>query len=289
MANGVLNIDKPMDMTSHDLVNIVRKVLKTRSVGHTGTLDPNATGVMNIVVGRYTKLIPYLNCETKSYTAGFEFGLFSDTLDIWGDVQSTAEKKNIEKYQLDNAIKEFIGEITQLPPMYSAVKINGKKLYEYAREGLEVERQPRKAYIHSIKLIDYENGRGTIEVACSKGTYIRTLIDDIAVSLDTRAIMTSLVRTKNENIRLDECISIDDLRQSNFEMSDEALLKMLPANGIIEVDEKALKLIKNGMKIDLISYKKQNSSNGEYAILFNGILEGIAREFDGKILFQKMF
>jgi tRNA pseudouridine55 synthase len=287
LIDGVINILKPENMTSHDLVNIVRKALKTRAVGHTGTLDPNATGVMNILVGRYTKLLPYIDAPKKEYIAGLSFGYSSDTLDIWGNVIEH-DKIELNRLKLISVLNNFLGVQDQVPPMYSAIKINGKKLYEYAREGIEVVREPRKINIHEIELIKLKEDEAIIRVVCSKGTYIRSLIDDIGKSYGTFAIMNSLIRTENENINKNNCINIDTLKdQGSKLLLNPAIL--LPNNGVVEIDERTYKMVKNGIKCKLNDFIKRESDNDFYNIVYNNDFCGIAQTNNGIIEFSKMF
>lgn len=182
--DGVLIINKPKGFTSHDVVNVLRKVLNTRKIGHTGTLDPNATGVLPILVGTATKISKYLVEHDKTYIATIKLGEKTDTGDSEGNV--IEKNQNIPKLsyeQLEEVLKTFIGKQKQIPPIYSAIKVNGKKAYEYARHGQAVELEPRDIEIYSINLLNLEEHEITFEVSCSKGTYIRVLCEDIAIKI----------------------------------------------------------------------------------------------------------
>ena len=212
--NGVILIHKEKDYTSFDVVAVVRKLLGQKKVGHTGTLDPNATGVLPVLLGTATKAQDVIPCHDKKYTACFRLGIATDTLDIWGTV---AEEKpsDVTKEQLENALCDFRGAIEQLPPMYSAVSVNGKRLYQYAREGKEVERCPRRVTVYSLELVSFDEGSqtGTLDVFCSNGTYIRTLIDDLARALGTVGVMTDLERYEACGFRLEDAITLGELKQ----------------------------------------------------------------------------
>ncbi len=212
--NGVINICKSKGMTSHDVVAAVRKILKTRKVGHTGTLDPDATGVLPICVGRATKTADMLTAADKQYIAEVTLGSRTDTMDSSGTVLETADI-DVNKERILETIKLFEGDIEQIPPMYSAIKVGGKKLYEFAREGIEVEVKPRKIRIDNISLLEYfeDKGKFTIKVDCSKGTYIRSLCDDIGRKLGCFAHMSALERTKSGRFSIDDTYTLDEVRR----------------------------------------------------------------------------
>ena len=211
--NGVIVINKPKGFTSFDVVAVVRKTLHTKKVGHCGTLDPNATGVLPILVGNATKAQDIIPNHDKTYIASFKFGLVSDTLDIWGEV-TEHKKSEVTETKLREAMKDFVGDIMQTPPMYSAVQKDGVRLYELARKGIEVERTARKITIYSLELTDFDEKTqsGTFLVSCSKGTYIRQLISDIASSLSQTAVMTDLVRTSACGFDINNALELDDFK-----------------------------------------------------------------------------
>ncbi len=213
--DGIINIYKPKGMTSHDVVNRVRRIAGTKKVGHTGTLDPDAEGVLPICINRGTKVADMLTASRKRYTAEFVLGITTDTLDIGGNV--TAERAvNVSKNQIIEAIKSFEGEIEQVPPMYSAIKVGGRKLCDLARKGVEVERKARKVEIYEINILDVKKNSFTIDVKCSKGTYIRTLGSDIGEKLGCGAVMTSLVRTQSSIFEIANSVKLDDLTPENY-------------------------------------------------------------------------
>ena len=281
--DGVIVIDKEKDYTSRDVVNIVGKHFKTKKVGHTGTLDPLATGVLVICIGQATKLVELLTNHDKEYIADITFGIETDTLDITGTVLKE-ENTNFSKEELEKVLKEYQKEYDQTVPMYSAIKINGKKLYEYAREKEKIELPSRKVKIYKIDLLKCEqiNNKTHIQIKCnvSKGTYIRSLIRDIALSLNTVAIMTDLRRTKVGEFTLKDSILLEDLENNDKIYSIEQILKNYPT---IEVDNNLEFKIKNGCKIP-------NTYNQEYIIFKNKEkVLGLYKNEDGILKPYKMF
>ncbi len=231
--NGILLLDKPVDFTSFDVCAVVRGMLRTKKVGHSGTLDPMATGVLPVLVGSATRALDLIPSHDKTYEAGFRLGLTTDTLDITGKVLKEC-KAEVDEQRLLTVIERFQGEIMQVPPMYSAVSVGGKKLYDLARQGVEVERQARPVTIYSISLNEYQpdTAAGVITVSCSKGTYIRTLIDDIGHELGCGAVLTSLRRTEASGITIDRCMTLAEAQ----EWKNQGVLesKLLPVDAIFE-------------------------------------------------------
>jgi tRNA pseudouridine55 synthase len=221
--DGVLIIDKPAGMTSHDVVNRVRRTLKTKRVGHTGTLDPFATGVLVLLIGKATRLAQFADRAAKEYLADIRFGFATDTGDLTGKPLSEEEKVDISRADLENALTKFRGEIEQIPPMYSAKKVGGKKLYEIARKGEEIEREPAKVTIHELKLLDENLSSAVpvtrIRVVCSAGTYIRTLAEGIGKELGIGAHLTALRRSAAGEFRLDDAVSLENLEAATDVMS----------------------------------------------------------------------
>ena len=211
---GFLNVYKPKGKTSHDVVAILRRVAKIKQIGHTGTLDPIATGVLVVCVGRATKLVSKLTAEEKIYEAGVLFGEKYDTGDITGKLIKN-DSVVITEDDFRTACQQFVGDIDQIPPMYSAKKVNGKKLYEYAREGIEVEREPERIHIYSIELLGFDFPHAQIRVHCSKGTYIRTLIEDISEAAGTVGTMESLRRTKNGDFSIEDAVTFEQLEAAD--------------------------------------------------------------------------
>lgn len=247
--NGVVVIDKPKGVTSHDVVGMLRKRFNTRRVGHTGTLDPIATGVLPVCIGSATKASDMLSAADKRYSAVMELGKRSDTLDAEGDI---LEKNpvNVTENEIRAVISEFVGEQEQLPPMYSAIKQNGKKLYELAREGIETVREKRHIRIYSINPIRIDIPYVTIDVHCSKGTYIRSLCDDIGARLGCGAVMTELRRTETAGFSIEEAYTIEKL-DSLPDMAaavkpTDMLFSELPE---IRLNEKQERSIVNGVRM----------------------------------------
>ena len=243
----IININKPTNYTSRDIVNIVGKTLNTKKCGHTGTLDPIASGVLIVCTGEDTKLVELLTSSYKEYIATFKLGIETDTFDIMGKVTKTSNKV-VDKEELINTINSFKKTYLQMPPIYSAIKIKGKKLYEYARSGEEVEIPPREVTIKEISLLDFKDNEVKIKTLVSKGTYIRSLIKDIGDVLGTYATMTSLIRTKQGFFSLEDSISLEDLKTNKFKYYTKE--EILPFKKVT-LDEELLFKVKNGNKISL--------------------------------------
>ena len=212
--DGIFCLDKPAGMTSFACCAAMRRLLKEKKVGHAGTLDPMATGVLPILVGRAAKALELLPTQEKRYTAGVRFGLTSDTLDIWGQCSPTGAPFP-SRAEVEEALPVFRGEILQIPPMMSALKRDGVRLYDLARQGIEVERAPRPVNIKALGILAYDEPAGllTLDVACSKGTYIRTLCDDLGRTLGCGAVMASLRRTMAAGYSLDACVSLEEAQR----------------------------------------------------------------------------
>ena len=208
---GFLNVYKPQGKTSHDIVAILRRVTKIKQIGHTGTLDPFAEGVLPICIGKATRLIEYLE-DDKAYVGTIQFGKSTTTYDIEGEGINCSDKK-ITKEEIENALKQFRGEIEQLPPIYSAIKVKGKKLYEYARQGEEIEIKPRKVNIYKLDIVNfnYENQTLELYIECSKGTYIRSIANDLGEALGCFGHLIKLVRTKAGKFEVKEAIHLNKL------------------------------------------------------------------------------
>lgn len=247
--NGVVIVDKPAGITSHDVVSRLRRIYKTRRVGHTGTLDPMATGVLPVCIGSATKAADMLVSSIKRYSAELMLGKRTDTLDIEGAVIEECPVE-VSAEDIRNAILSFVGEQEQLPPMYSAIKQNGKKLYELARMGVETERDKRRIIIHSIEIQSIDIPYVKIDVRCSKGTYIRSLCDDIGRKLGCGAVMTALRRTETAGFTAEEARAIDELEamENAFDavIPTDRLFDKLPR---IDLNEKQEKSIKNGVRM----------------------------------------
>lgn len=248
--DGVIIINKQKNFTSHDVVNVIRKKLNIKKVGHTGTLDPNATGVLPILVGKATKISKYLIEHDKTYIATIKLGEKTDTGDNEGQViEEKLVPTDLKKEDINNVLQIFLGKQKQVPPMYSAIKINGKKLYEYAREGKEVKLEAREIEIYKIQLLEYKNSKIKFEVECSKGTYIRTLCEDIAKKLGTVGYMEELQRTKVNNFKIGDSVLLDDITLENVEENLIKIEEVFKEKDRIELDNKKLELFLNGVKL----------------------------------------
>ena len=259
--DGIIVINKEKEYTSHDVVAKLKKKLNISKVGHTGTLDPNATGVLPILIGKGTKFSKYLINHDKIYEVELELGKKTDTADIEGKV---IEEKNVdEKYIKENllqVLESFVGKQEQIPPMYSAIKKDGKKLYEYARAGEKVEIEPRKIEIYKIDLNKYDKNIISFVVSCSKGTYIRSLCEDIAEKLNTLGYMKNLKRLQVGEFNIKDAVYIDDIDLKNvndYLITLEEILRGIPC---INLDEKKLKLFLNGVQLT------DNNIDGLYKI-----------------------
>ncbi len=270
--NGILVINKPKNCTSRDVVNLICKKFGTRKVGHTGTLDPMATGVLVVLIGKYTNLVEVITAYNKTYEAEVTLGTLTNTLDSTGDVLKE-ENVSFKKEQIIEALNKMIKTYEQTVPIYSAVKINGKKLYEYARNNEEIKLPKREVTIKSLKLIsDIKEHNGKIifkiRTEVSKGTYIRALVADIAQELGTIGIMSSLIRTRQGNIKIEDSYNIEDIEKDNYEFYD--LNKCFDDIYQVELDDELYNKIKNGVQIpntynhDIVLFKYKNSNVALY-------------------------
>ncbi len=214
--SGLILVNKPVGITSFKLVHIIRKKLKVKKAGHCGTLDPLASGLMIILVGKYTKLQDKFMKQDKVYHAAIKLGMKTDSGDLDGKIISQSDFSHVTKELIEQTCKSFTGKIQQVPPMYSALKVNGQKLYELARKGITVERKPREITIYSIDLTDYQKDSFSIRVKCSSGTYIRTLAEDIGTKLKTDTVLTNLVREEIGNYKLTDAINVDNIKENDY-------------------------------------------------------------------------
>ncbi len=269
--NGIILVNKPENFTSFDVCAKMRGILHIKRIGHAGTLDPMATGVLPVFVGKATKACDIMPDSSKAYRANVKFGVETDTLDRTGTVTETFEKK-ITESDIISVLPKFKGEITQIPPMYSAVKVNGKKLYELARQGKTVERPERKVTIEKLELekFDEENQTAVFYIECSSGTYIRTLADDIAKAAGSGAYLTDLVRTKAAGFDISQTFTLEQIQQ----MADENRVE----DAIISVDKvfsdmpkitlsaKQTVMYKNGVKLYLKNIKNLKNGVEKYTV-----------------------
>lgn len=269
--NGIICIDKPEGFTSFDVVAKLRGITKIRRIGHAGTLDPMATGVLPVFIGRATKACDMLPDSDKEYEAEFRLGVVSDTQDSTGKVLSEC-KASFSIGEISAVVADFLGEQEQLPPMYSAVKVDGKKLYDLARQGIEVERKPRKITVYKIELLSFDEKEqsGKLSISCSKGTYIRTICHDIGQKLGCGAIMTALRRTRAAGFSLSDCMTIEEAQR----LSDPKELEkaILPIDRVfsfmkrLTLNPRNTELFLNGVKLDA---NNLGAEDGEFAV-FSG-------------------
>ena len=281
--NGIVNVYKPKGITSHDVVYRVRKITGIKKVGHTGTLDPDADGVLPVCIGKGTKLSDMLTFSDKSYRAVFRLGVSTDTQDMTGKVLSETDVDLTESKIID-AINSFVGEYDQLPPMYSAVKVGGKKLYELARKGIEAERKPRKVTIYKIDIISVDKNDITIDVDCSKGTYIRTLCSDIGDKLGVGAAVVSLTRTKSGIFEIKDSVTLETLGNEGAEKFLIPCEDMFGYEKVI-VTEGRLKRVLNGNSIHF-----EGAEGARYRVFDgNGSFLCVSEIRDGELVMVKSF
>lgn len=253
---GIILLDKPKDITSFGAVARVRRICSEKKCGHTGTLDPMATGVLTVMLGGATRFIELLPSHNKAYRAVFRLGTVTDTLDITGKVLETREV-NVTSNDIKDKINDFIGDIEQLPPMFSAISVNGQRLYDLARQGIEVERKPRKVTVFSIDVLSENEAEGEYEiyVECSSGTYIRTLISDLGEALGCGAVMTDLRRTKANGFEIENAVTLEQLEEAVKNRSISDLLisvdRALEEYPVIKVSEAQAKRFRNGGELSL--------------------------------------
>ncbi|HAT4313264.1 TPA: tRNA pseudouridine(55) synthase TruB [Clostridium perfringens] len=289
--NGVINIYKNTGMTSFDVVAMVRRVAKMKKVGHTGTLDPAASGVLPVCLGKATKIIDYIMENKKVYRVNLKLGMVTDTYDLEGEVLREKDASYITKDEILNCINSFVGTIDQVPPMYSALKQNGVRLYELARQGIEVYREARKITIYSIENIKIEsNDNIQMDVCCSKGTYIRSLCYDIGEKLNVGATMTALERIQNGPFTKEEAINIEDLTEELLEKHIISIEKALDSFEKITVNEKFGKLLRNGVKVfDNRMYSEEVEFNKLYRVYEdNGVFLGLGKRDEKGFKLEKL-
>lgn len=270
---GIINVNKPSGITSFDVIRVLRKNLKEKRIGHTGTLDPLAEGVLVVCLGRATRLVQDIEGYSKVYIAGFELGYRTDTYDIEGKIVEESEKKSVTKEMLEETLKKFVGDIKQVPPMYSALKVDGQKLYDLARKGIEIERKARDIHIDFIEILEFDGTKGKIRCGVSKGTYIRSLIDDLGKELGTFATMNSLVRERVGDSTIDNAYTLEDIERLHQEGNDTFLQSVEEFFDYpkLSIDEgKNLTLFLNGNTI------RYNIENGRYRVYCQDRFLGLA-------------
>lgn len=285
--NGIILVDKPQDWTSHDVVAKLRGILHERRIGHSGTLDPLATGLLVAFVGRATRAVEFAEADSKEYIAGLRLGIATDTQDISGSIISRCDAIPSRETVIC-AVNSFVGEIDQIPPMYSAIKVGGKKLYELARRGESVERKSRKISINSIDVVGEDGDDLLLKVSCSKGTYIRTLCHDIGEKLGCGACMSSLRRTAAGVFLIENAHNIEEIQAAaasgdlqNFLLPLDTLFAQYP---VLTVNENRTKRLKTGNIINL------NAPDGKYRVYSeNGEFLLLGEIIDGKLKTIKNF
>lgn len=269
--NGILCVNKPRDFTSFDVIAKLRGILQIRRLGHGGTLDPMATGVLPVFVGTATKACDIMPDTDKSYLAGFRLGETSETQDITGKILSVSNKA-VSRGELEAVLHEFTGRIMQIPPMYSAVQVGGKRLYDLARQGIEVERTPREAEIKSLRITEYsaESREGTMKIHCGKGTYVRTIIHDIGKKLGCGGIMTSLIRTGSGGFNCNDCYTLEEIQKARDDGRIEELI--IPVERIFDslpklrLNPVQTRMYRCGVKLDLQRLRGIRSDTDKYGV-----------------------
>lgn len=283
MINGLIVVNKPKGYTSRDVVNKVSKIFKTKKIGHTGTLDPIASGVLVLTIGKATKLSEVITSEEKTYIASATLGIQTETLDTEGQILKE-ENTNFSKEEIENVLLSFKKTYNQQVPIYSAVKVNGRKLYEYARNNEEVILPSREVTIKDIKLLDifYKNNKTCIKFICtvSKGTYIRSLINDIAVSLNTFGIMTDLIRIKQGNFDINDSFTLEQIENNDYKIIE--LEESLKDYYTVLMDSNLEFKVKNGVVLN-------NVYNKDYVLFKSNDILALYKDENGKLKPFKMF
>lgn len=276
--DGILIIDKPSGITSHDVVDYIRKKTGMRRIGHTGTLDPNATGLLILCLGKATKLSEYFIALDKTYEGKMRLGVVSDSHDIDGNIIKENEVGNVSKKEIRKYLSNFIGEIEQIPPMVSAIKIGGKRLYKMAREGVTIEREPRKIKIHEFEIININLPNIWFRVSCSRGTYVRTLCHDLGEKIGCGAILTELKRIKIGNYIIDKATPLESISTK-----EEIQKNLIPIEYALDLPRAIIStsgesLFKNGNKVKTEEILEINEGTDDLVQVFNrhGVFLGIA-------------
>ncbi len=282
--DGIVNVNKPLGITSHDVVYRLRRLLGIKKIGHTGTLDPDASGVLPMCVGKGTKLAEMLTATDKQYLAELTLGALTDTQDASGEILERFEV-NVTEDEIREKIAGFVGEISQIPPMFSAIKVNGKKLYELAREGKTIEREARTVAIKNIEVqkVDLEKKTIMMLVDCSKGTYIRTLCNDIGAALGCGGYMSALTRTKTGRFCIEESFTLEQIEEM-VQKGDHSFMvpvaEALPEYRRITLADKNAKKVRNGIKISVEGLTEGETyrvfdESGEFLILAQQTKDGL--------------
>lgn len=288
--NGVINVFKNTGMTSFDVVKKIRFISREKKVGHTGTLDPEASGVLPICLGKATKIIDYIMDNKKTYKVQLKLGIITDTYDLEGKIIEENDISAIKEDDVIKVINLYSGEIEQIPPMYSALKVNGKRLYDLARQGIEVERSARKIFIYDINDVEVNLPYVSVTVTCSKGTYIRSLCYDIGKDLNVGATMTSLCRTANGIFSEENSINIDSINEENLHEHIISIEDALKVYDKIIINEGFSKLLINGVKV---ADRRLTQNNVFQDVLYrvydeNNTFLGLGRKFEDGFKMEKL-
>lgn len=286
--NGIIVVNKPQNWTSHDCVAVMRRAVGVKRIGHTGTLDPMATGVLPVCIGTSARIMEYLDLDNKTYRCTMKLGITTDTEDVWGEILTETDPSSVTEEQIREVFAGFVGEIEQIPPKYSALKVNGKKLYEYARAGQDVEIKSRKITISSIDIEKIEGDEITFVVVCSKGTYVRTICKDIGDKLGCGAAMSALTRIASGIFTLEEAIDIEKIKEMTKE---EIIEKLYPTDyplihfGRINLTAIQAKDFVNGKRMKRENLEIVDASKHEemYNVYYGDEFLGVA-QFDRHIL-----
>lgn len=287
--DGIINVYKPIGITSFDVIRDIKKITGIKKIGHTGTLDPLASGVLPICIGKATKAVDFIMSGFKTYKAELKLGVVTDTYDREGKILET-NKVNVSEEEIIKCINSFKGDILQVPPMYSAIKVNGKKLYELARKGIEVELEPRLIKIFDIEILEIKIPYVTFNVKCSKGTYIRSLCYDIGKNLNCGATMWNLERIQSGNFSKNSSVKLEDLNKDTIEKFLIPIDEVFSYYDRIEVNPKAEKLLVNGVCIGDKNLLPNIDNNTMYRIYNNnGIFIGIGLKSKNGLKIEKLF
>lgn len=277
---GIIPVFKPEGWTSFDVIAKLRGILHMKRLGHAGTLDPMATGVLPVFVGKATKACDILPDSDKAYEAGFTLGITTDTQDVSGKTLSESDGRGIPRETVEDKLKAFRWEIMQIPPMYSAVKVGGKRLYDLAREGKEVEREPRRITVYELSLTDFDEAAGTgkLYISCSKGTYIRTIIHDLGQALGCGAAMNGLSRVRAAGFTLEDCVTMEQLAEMPLEKALMPLINAFEGYTKITLDEHCTAMYKNGVKLWCEQAGIDESFDKEFCVIgCDGAFLGLAK------------
>jgi tRNA pseudouridine55 synthase len=286
-VNGVLVVDKPGGVTSFDVVARVRRALGEKRVGHTGTLDPMATGVLPICVGEATKLVPFLMDGDKEYEAELLFGVTTDSLDATGRVTSETNAYHVSRADVERALPGFVGTIQQRPPMHSAVRVDGQRLYKLAHKGIEVERQERAVVVHALELLGFEAPRARLRVRCGKGTYVRSLAADLGAALGVGAHLTALRRTRVGAFTLDRAVAVDTLSPATPLLTPA---EALADHATVPLDDAQVRDVRAG-KVRTIDTLRVPEGAGSHVRLLDaqGTLVAVAEAHAGRLTLARVF